>query len=52
VRRLITQWGGRLADEVNVNTDFIVLGAQPGGAGADDEDTATDIERRAAAERR
>ncbi len=29
IKRLITQWGGRLVDEVTVNTDFVVLGAEP-----------------------
>lgn len=29
IRRLVTQWGGALTDRVNVNTDFVVLGAEP-----------------------
>ena len=29
VRRLIVQWGGQLTDDVNVDTDFVVLGAEP-----------------------
>jgi len=29
IKRLVTQWGGRLATEVNVNTDFIVMGIEP-----------------------
>ncbi len=29
IKRLITQWGGRLANEVTVNTDFVVLGVEP-----------------------
>ncbi|MBV8781380.1 MAG: hypothetical protein JO353_08280, partial [Phycisphaerae bacterium] len=29
VKRLITQWGGTIAKDVNVNTDFVVLGAEP-----------------------
>ncbi len=29
IKRLITQWGGRLSDQVTVNTDFVVLGAEP-----------------------
>jgi hypothetical protein len=29
VRRLVTQWGGKLMDRVNVDTDFVVLGAEP-----------------------
>jgi hypothetical protein len=29
VRRLVTQWGGKLMDRVNVDTDFVVLGQEP-----------------------
>jgi hypothetical protein len=29
VKRLITQWGGTVATDINVNTDFIVIGAEP-----------------------
>lgn len=29
IKRLVTQWGGRLTDKVNVDTDFVVLGAEP-----------------------
>jgi hypothetical protein len=29
VKRLITQWGGKLADKINVDTDFVVLGKEP-----------------------
>jgi hypothetical protein len=29
VKRLVTQWGGRLATAADVNTDFVVLGAVP-----------------------
>jgi hypothetical protein len=29
VKRLITQWGGKLMDKVNVDTDFVVLGKEP-----------------------
>jgi hypothetical protein len=29
IKRLITQWGGKLADTVNVDTDFVVLGKEP-----------------------
>ena len=29
IRRLVTQWGGQLMDKVNVDTDFVVLGAEP-----------------------
>jgi hypothetical protein len=29
VKRLVTQWGGKLSDQVNVDTDFVVLGKEP-----------------------
>jgi hypothetical protein len=29
IRRLITQWGGNVVNEVNVNTDFVVMGIEP-----------------------
>jgi len=29
IRKLITQWGGKLMDGVNVDTDFVVLGKEP-----------------------
>jgi hypothetical protein len=29
IKRLITQWGGKLMDTVNVDTDFVVLGKEP-----------------------
>jgi hypothetical protein len=29
IKRLVTQWGGKLIDQVNVDTDFVVLGSEP-----------------------
>jgi hypothetical protein len=29
IKQLITQWGGKLIDKVDVDTDFVVLGAEP-----------------------
>lgn len=29
IKRLITQWGGTVAPELNVDTDFVVLGKEP-----------------------
>lgn len=29
IRRLITQWGGSVVNDVNVNTDFVVMGVEP-----------------------
>ena len=51
IRRLITQWGGQLQNAVNVNTDFVVLGAVPEVPIQDDEETATDVARREQAQK-
>jgi hypothetical protein len=29
VKRLITQWGGKLVDKVSVDTDFLIMGKEP-----------------------
>ncbi|HWP39981.1 MAG TPA: hypothetical protein VNL70_03570, partial [Tepidisphaeraceae bacterium] len=29
IKRLITQWGGNIVGEINVDTDFVVLGKEP-----------------------
>lgn len=29
IKRLITQWGGKLEDHVDVNTDFVIMGTEP-----------------------
>jgi hypothetical protein len=29
IKRLITQWGGNVVSEINVDTDFVVLGKEP-----------------------
>lgn len=29
IRRLITQWGGEISDDVRVSTDFLVVGTEP-----------------------
>jgi hypothetical protein len=29
VKRLIVQWGGKIQDHIDVDTDFVVMGAQP-----------------------
>ena len=34
IRRLITQWGANVVNDVNVNTDFIVMGVEPQVAAA------------------
>lgn len=51
IKRLITGWGGQLQNAVNVNTDFVVLGAVPEVPAQDEDETATDIARREAAQK-
>ena len=46
IKRLITGWGGRLQNGVNVNTNFVVLGVEPEVPAPDENETATDIQRR------
>jgi predicted nucleic acid-binding Zn-ribbon protein len=29
IRRLITQWGGKVQDHIDVQTDFVIMGAEP-----------------------
>jgi len=29
IKRLVTQWGGQLTDQLNVDTDFVILGTEP-----------------------
>src|SRR4029077_13608749 len=29
VKRLVTQWGGKVTDKINADTDFVVLGQEP-----------------------
>jgi hypothetical protein len=29
IKRLVTQWGGKLIDHISPNTDFLVIGAEP-----------------------
>src|SRR5581483_8495558 len=29
IKRLVTQWGGKVTDKVNADTDFVVLGKEP-----------------------
>jgi hypothetical protein len=29
IKRLITQWGGKLQDHIDIDTDFVVMGAEP-----------------------
>jgi hypothetical protein len=45
IKERVVKWGGRLQNDVNVNTDFIVLGAEPEVPLADENPTPTDLER-------
>ena len=29
VKRLITQWGGKLQDKIDIDTDFVIMGTEP-----------------------
>ena len=43
IRRLITQWGGNVVNDVNVNTDFVVMGVEPQVEGSPPADDAVAI---------
>ena len=43
IRRLITQWGGNVVNDVNVNTDFVVMGVEPRVEGTPPADDAVAI---------
>lgn len=45
VRRLINQWGGRVMDTVNVDTDFLVMGKEPVVSPLPENPTPIDTER-------
>ncbi|HET6247333.1 MAG TPA: BRCT domain-containing protein [Tepidisphaeraceae bacterium] len=45
IRRLITQWGGRVTDQVTVDTDFLVLGKEPQVLPLEDNPNAIQQER-------
>jgi hypothetical protein len=46
LRRLVTQWGGRTSDQVNVDTDFLVLGKEPAVPPATDNPSPLENDRR------
>jgi hypothetical protein len=48
IKRLVTQWGGRLVDQVDVNTDFVVLGTEPEVPvlSQDDQNDPTKVQKR------
>jgi hypothetical protein len=50
IKRLITQWGGKLQDHVDVNTDFVVLGIQPEVPNITDQTNPNEVLRKQAAE--
>lgn len=41
IRRLVTQWGGRVQEAVNANTDFVVMGTEPEVPVLSDDERAT-----------
>jgi hypothetical protein len=45
IRRLVTQWGGRVMTEVTIETDFLVLGKPPVVHTPPDSPTAVDLEK-------
>ena len=51
VRRLITQWGGKVSDQVTVDTDFIVLGKEPLVPNLPESPSPLDTERREKAQK-
>ncbi len=50
IQRLVTQWGGRLTDKVDADTDFVVLGKAPTVPTLSDEDKNNPIEQKRAAD--
>jgi hypothetical protein len=42
VKRLVTQWGGQVQSDLSVNTDFLVLGAEPKQPEYSEADVAND----------
>lgn len=51
IKSRIAEWGGKLMNEVTVDSDFVVLGHEPEVPLQDVDETATDIARREAAAR-
>jgi hypothetical protein len=49
VKRLITQWGGKLQSDVNVDSDFVVLGKEPEVPVLDENPDPTQLAQQAAA---
>jgi hypothetical protein len=46
VRRLCGQWGGRVMDHVDVDTDFVILGKEPAIPSLGDSPTAVEIDHK------
>lgn len=45
VKRLITQWGGKIQDKVDVDTDFVIMGAEPVVPPVSDPNNANEVLR-------
>jgi len=52
VKRLIAQWGGKLQDHIDVNTDFVVMGIEPEVPTLSDPNDAAAIVRQQAIKQR
>ena len=45
LKRLITQWGGKLQDKPDVNTDFVIMGVEPVVPAVTDPNNANEVLR-------
>ena len=45
IKRLITQWGGKIQDKVDVDTDFVIMGAEPVVPPVSDPNNANEVLR-------
>ena len=52
IKRLITQWGGKLQDHIDVSTDFVVMGVPPEVPNITDPNNAAEVVKVQAAKQR
>lgn len=45
VKRLVTQWGGKIQDKVDVDTDFVIMGSEPVVPAVSDPNNAQEVLR-------
>jgi predicted nucleic acid-binding Zn-ribbon protein len=43
IKRLITQWGGKIQDKVDLDTDFVIMGLEPVVPPVTDQNNANDV---------